>query len=120
MTQVYYAAAVTTDIYPFKNTQQEERFSVLLQNLRCLVCQNQNLADSNAPLAEDLRQQIYEMVIKGDSDDEIIKYLLKRYGKFILFKPDLDPNTYLLWIGPFILFLMAGIAFGRFVYRRRM
>ena len=97
----------------------EERVMKLAKELRCLVCQNETLADSRADLAEDLRGQIREQMKAGKSDKEIIAYLTDRYGKFILYNPPVDPTTYLLWFGPF-LFLLAGLAFlFRYVKQRR-
>ena len=87
----------------------EERVMNLAKELRCLVCQNETLADSRADLAEDLRGQIREQMKAGKSDKEIIGYLRDRYGKFILYNPPVDPTTYLLWFGPFV-FLLAGLA----------
>ncbi|HEY8188971.1 MAG TPA: cytochrome c-type biogenesis protein [Pyrinomonadaceae bacterium] len=97
----------------------EERLMKLSKELRCLVCQNETLADSQADLAEDLRGQIREQMKAGKSDKEIIGYLTDRYGKFILYKPPVDPTTYLLWFGPFV-FLLAGLAFlFRYLKQRR-
>ncbi|HAF87871.1 MAG: cytochrome C biogenesis protein [Legionellaceae bacterium] len=94
-------------LYPL-SAQKEAQFNHLLKNLRCLVCQNQDLADSNATLARDLKQQVYTMVQAGNSDGEVIAYLTQRYGDFILFKPPFKPLTWLLWLGPFV-FLTLGI-----------
>ena len=88
----------------------EERVMKLSRELRCLVCQNETLADSRADLAEDLRNQIREQMKAGKSDKEIITYLTNRYGKFILYNPPVDPTTYLLWFGPFVL-LLGGLFF---------
>jgi cytochrome c-type biogenesis protein CcmH len=97
----------------------EERLMKLSKDLRCLVCQNETLADSRVDLAVDLRGQIREQMKAGKSDKEIIAYLTQRYGKFILYKPPVDPTTYLLWFGPFIL-LIAGLAFlFRYLKQRR-
>ncbi len=97
----------------------EERVMKLSKDLRCLVCQNETLADSRADLAEDLRQQIREQMKAGKSDKEIIAYLTDRYGKFILYNPPIDPTTYVLWFGPFV-FLLAGLAFlFRYLKQRR-
>jgi cytochrome c-type biogenesis protein CcmH len=97
----------------------EERVMKLSRELRCLVCQNETLADSRADLAEDLRGQIREQMKAGKSDKEIIAYLTDRYGKFILYNPPVDPTTYLLWFGPFIL-LLAGLLFlFRYLKQRR-
>jgi cytochrome c-type biogenesis protein CcmH len=87
----------------------EARLKVLSQELRCLVCQNQTLADSSAPLAEDLRREIRELIAKGLSDKEITEYLVARYGDFVRYRPPLKSQTVLLWIGPFLL-LAAGAA----------
>jgi cytochrome c-type biogenesis protein CcmH len=97
----------------------EERVMKLSKELRCLVCQNETLADSRADLAVDLRGQIREQMQAGKTDKEIIEYLTQRYGKFILYNPPIDPTTYLLWFGPFVL-LLAGLAvLFRYLKRRR-
>lgn len=97
----------------------EERVMRLSKELRCLVCQNETLADSRADLAEDLRDQIREQMKAGKSDKQIIAYLTERYGKFILYNPPIDPTTYLLWFGPFVL-LLAGLAvLFRYLKQRR-
>ena len=86
----------------------EQRVMNLSQELRCLVCQNETLADSRADLAEDLRTQIREQMKAGKSDKEIVAFLTTRYGDFILYRPPVKPSTYLLWFGPFIL-MIAGL-----------
>jgi cytochrome c-type biogenesis protein CcmH len=97
----------------------EARVMSLSKELRCLVCQNETLADSRADLADDLRGQIREQMKAGKTDKEIITYLTDRYGKFILYNPPVDPTTYLLWFGPFIL-LLAGLAvLFRYLKQRR-
>ncbi len=100
-------AAESQDIYPFNSVLKKKQFEQIIQELRCLVCQNQNLADSNAPLAKDLRQIIYQRLQKGESAQHIKKYLVSRYGEYIFFKPPFYPLTYLLWLGPFILLLIV-------------
>jgi cytochrome c-type biogenesis protein CcmH len=97
-----------TSVYPLATVKQETQFVSLLKELRCLVCQNQDLADSNASLANDLREQVYQMVKLGRNDNEIRQYLTLRYGDFILFKPPIKSLTVLLWFGP-ILFLLLGM-----------
>ena len=97
----------------------EERLMKLSKELRCLVCQNETLADSRADLAEDLRGQIREQMRAGKSDREIVAYLTARYGKFILYNPPVDPTTYLLWFGPFVLLLAALFMLFRYVKQRR-
>jgi cytochrome c-type biogenesis protein CcmH len=100
------------------NPQIEARLKTLAVELRCLVCQNQTLADSHAPLAEDLRREVREMIAKGMSDREIIDFLVQRYGDFVLYRPPWKASTTLLWLGPFLL-LIAGATGLVFALRRR-
>jgi len=100
------------------NPQVEARLKTLAVELRCLVCQNQTLADSNAPLAEDLRREVREMITKGMSDREIIDFLVQRYGDFVLYRPPWKATTTLLWLGPFLL-LIAGATTLVLALRRR-
>jgi cytochrome c-type biogenesis protein CcmH len=100
------------------NPQVEARLKHLAVELRCLVCQNQTLADSNAPLAEDLRREVREMITKGMSDREIIDFLVQRYGDFVLYRPPWKATTTLLWLGPFLL-LIAGATALVLALRRR-
>lgn len=101
--------ADTTDLYPFSNPQQQQVFAELMQELRCLVCQNQNLADSNAALASDLRREVYARLQQGSSKQQIIKFLTDRYGEFVLFKPRVQVKTLVLWYGPFVMLMFAFI-----------
>jgi cytochrome c-type biogenesis protein CcmH len=96
----------------------EARLKHLAVELRCLVCQNQTLADSNAPLAEDLRREVREMIAKNMSDQEIIDFLVSRYGDFVLYRPPLKATTMLLWIGPFVLMAGGAIALVTAMKRR--
>jgi cytochrome c-type biogenesis protein CcmH len=96
----------------------EARLKTLSEELRCLVCQNQTLADSTAPLAEDLRREVRELAQQGKSDAEIKQYLVARYGDFVLYKPPVKPTTWLLWFGPFA-FLLGGALVWFIVLRRR-
>jgi cytochrome c-type biogenesis protein CcmH len=96
----------------------EERLKRLEGDLRCLVCQNQTLADSNAPLAEDLRREVRSLAMSGKSDDEIRAFLVARYGDFVLYKPPVKGITWLLWFGPFAL-LAGGAGIWYAVVRRR-
>lgn len=98
--------------------EQEERAKALSANLRCLVCQNQTIAESNADLAKDLRNQVTEMVASGASDKEIVRYMVERYGDFVLYKPPVRPATYLLWAGPFILLMLGVFVLARVIVRR--
>lgn len=101
--------AVAADIYPFSSPQESERFQALTKEFRCLVCQNQSLADSDATLAKDLRKKIYILMNEQKSDAEIRQFLVSRYGDFILFSPIVKPATWLLWGFPvFMLLLFLG------------
>ncbi len=93
-------------MYVFESSQKKSQFEQIIHEMRCLVCQNQNLADSNAPLAKDLRLVIYRRIRNGESIVQIKKYLVSRYGDFISFKPDFSRLTYCLWLSPFILLLV--------------
>lgn len=105
-------------LYPLPTARQEVQFEYLLKELRCLVCQNQDLADSNAELAKDLRNQVYNLVKEGQSDSEIINYLTARYGDFILFKPPVKPLTAMLWFGPALFLLLGLLIFWRTCLKR--
>jgi cytochrome c-type biogenesis protein CcmH len=96
----------------------ESRLKALSQELRCLVCQNQTLADSTAPLAEDLRREIRELIAKGMTDEEITAYLVARYGDFVRYRPPLKSQTAILWAGPMLL-LFAGFGMLLITLRRR-
>jgi len=96
----------------------EARARALSQNLRCLVCQNQSIDDSAAPLARDLRIIVRERLTQGDSDEEVIDYLVARYGNYVLLKPPLQADTLLLWMGPGIVVLIAGAIFAAYIRRR--
>jgi len=100
-------ALVAKEAQPNEDPRIEQRMRALTEQLRCLVCQNETLADSRADLAEDLRKQIREQMKAGKSDQEILAFLTQRYGDFVLYKPPVKATTYLLWFGPFIL-LIAG------------
>ena len=93
----------------FDNQQQEDRFKQLTQELRCLVCQNQNLADSDAQLAHDLRAEVHEMLMAGNTNDEIKQFMVERYGDFVLYRPPVQQNTYLLWLAPLAMLLIGGL-----------
>ena len=97
-----------TKLVSFDSPEKELLYEELLQEYRCLKCQNQNLADSNADLAGDLRDEIRDQVIEGKSRGEIDDYLVARYGDFVLYKPRLKPATLVLWFGPFLLLALAG------------
>lgn len=107
-----------SSMYPLESLRQEAQFNHLLKDLRCLVCQNQDLADSNAELANDLRLQVYQLVKEGKSDSEITDYLTSRYGDFILFKPPVKSITFLLWFGPVLFLLIGFLIFWRTCFKR--
>ncbi len=118
---VFFSTTVSSEIlvYEFKDTELELRFNHLTQILRCPKCQNNNLADSNAPLAVDLKDIIYEKLHQGQSDEQIIGFLKERYGDFISYKPPLRPSTWLIWFGPFIILVVGVILIIRFVAGRK-
>lgn len=97
------AVAAVFEPREFASVEEERRYKVLINELRCLVCQNQNLADSNAELAADLRGLVYEMIKKGDSDEQIVAFMVDRYGEFVLYRPPMKASTVALWLGPFLL-----------------
>ena len=97
----------------------EQRLHKLSQELRCLVCQNETLAESRADLAEDLRREIRGQIKAGKSDKEIIEFLTARYGQFILYRPQVTPTTYLLWFGPFVLLLAGLFLLFKYIKQRR-
>ena len=103
---------------PFPDPALQERYETLTHEFRCLVCQDETVADSNADLAADFRRQIHSMVAEGRTDAEIKDYMVKRYGDFVLYRPPLQSSTLFLWGGPFIL-LLAGLMVIYLVVRRR-
>jgi cytochrome c-type biogenesis protein CcmH len=112
-------AMIAKEAQSAEDPQIEQRMRAMTQQLRCLVCQNETLADSQADLAADLRQQIREQMKAGKSDQEIIAFLTQRYGDFVLYKPPVKATTYLLWFGPFALLLMGIAVLYRYLKRRR-
>lgn len=96
----------------------QARFETIAKDLRCLVCQNESVADSNAQLAGDLRRQVREMLVAGKSDDEIFKFMTDRYGDFVRFNPPLEPKTLLIWGAPFIMLLIGAAIIFRIVRQR--
>jgi len=114
------AGLAVIETYEFSDPKDESRYQDMIAQLRCLVCQNQNLADSNAELARDLRAKTYEMINAGASDEDIADFMIARYGDFVLYKPPLRLRTTLLWGGPFALLLIALIVFFFTVQRSRV
>lgn len=114
--QPYLAPGITESL--ITEPADKTRYDRLAHELRCLVCQNQTLAESDASLAADLRRQVESMIIDGRSDDQIKGFLVERYGDFVLYRPPVQTNTWLLWFGPFLL-LAIGIAVWIGINRRR-
>ncbi|MXV07354.1 MULTISPECIES: cytochrome c-type biogenesis protein [unclassified Xanthomonas] len=112
------ALAQAVDPLPFKDRAQEQRFQQLTAQLRCLVCQNEKLADSDATLARDLRHQVFAQLQAGRSDAQIKQYMVDRYSAFVLYDPPLAPGTWLLWFGPALL-LLGGAAMVLATLRQR-
>ncbi len=110
-------AAQAIDPIQFKDAAEEARFQGLAKELRCLVCQNESLADSTAGLAQDLRRDLIEQMRSGADDKQIKAYLTDRYGDFILYKPPVKPTTWLLWFGPAAMFAVALFVLIRIVRR---
>jgi cytochrome c-type biogenesis protein CcmH len=107
------------EINTFDSPQQESDYNELVDELRCLVCQNQNLADSNAELAIDLRKEVHKMINEGSSKREILDFMVTRYGDFVLYKPPVQNNTAVLWIGPFVILGIGILTAFIFVRRHR-
>jgi cytochrome c-type biogenesis protein CcmH len=103
-------SALAVEIRAFSDTQKQETYERVIKEVRCLVCQNQSLADSDAELAEDLRTEVFRLVERGESESSALEFLTSRYGDFVLYRPPLKPATYFLWFGP-ILFVLAGYFF---------
>lgn len=100
-------ASAAIEAYEFKDAATEAEYKALIQELRCLVCQNQNLAGSDADLAKDLRQQTYEMLQQGKNREQVVEYMVNRYGDFVLYRPPVKSSTLFLWAGPFALLLLV-------------
>jgi cytochrome c-type biogenesis protein CcmH len=115
-----FTGVVSAAIQPleFHDAEEEARFRALTTELRCVMCQNQSLADSDAQIAHDLRLQVLELMREGRSDEEIKAYLVARYSDFVLYRPPVEPRTWLLWFGPAVV-LLAGAVVVTVVVRRR-
>ncbi len=111
-------AHASIEVAQFDDPEKEARYKQLIAELRCLVCQNQNLADSNAELAQDMRRKTYSMVKAGASTREVVDYMVQRYGDFVLYRPPFRLSTALLWVGPFLV-LAGGVVFLIVLIRRR-
>jgi cytochrome c-type biogenesis protein CcmH len=112
-----YAGPVST--YDFATAEQEALFNKLSDELRCLVCQNQAISDSNADLAKDLRDEIYAMLQQGKSEDQIVEFMVARYGDFVLYRPPIKPVTWLLWFGPALALIVGFYVVMRIVNKQK-
>jgi cytochrome c-type biogenesis protein CcmH len=115
---IFPVLALAVDTHQLSNPEQQKTYELINSELRCLVCQNQTIADSNAELAGDLRRQVFEMLQQGKSKDDIIEFMTERYGDFVLYNPPLKTKTALLWLGP-IAFLATGLATVFWFIRRK-
>jgi cytochrome c-type biogenesis protein CcmH len=113
------AYSATLEQYTFEDPQQEAEFRDVIEQMRCLVCQNESLAGSNAELAVDLRNEIYDMMSAGKNKNDIVDFMVARYGDFVLYSPPMKPSTYPLWFGPVILFLIGGVLLARILLRKK-
>jgi cytochrome c-type biogenesis protein CcmH len=113
-------AQVRSDPAPlqFQDAAEEARFHALAAELRCVMCQNQSLADSNAQIAYDLRAEVLQLMREGRSDAQVKQFLVQRYGEFVLYRPQVETATWLLWFGPLLLVLVGGVVVARIVRRR--
>jgi cytochrome c-type biogenesis protein CcmH len=113
-------AQVGTDVAPlqFNDAAEERRFRALVSELRCVMCQNQSLSDSNAQIAHDLRREVLDLMRAGKSDAEVRDFLVARYGEFVLYRPKMTAKTWLLWLGPALLLLVGGVVIARIVRKR--
>jgi cytochrome c-type biogenesis protein CcmH len=100
-------AQAAIEAYEFDSPQMEADYNKLVAELRCLVCQNQNLAESDADLAQDLRRETYEMLQQGKTPQQVSEFMVARYGDFVLYRPQFKSSTYLLWLGPFLLLVVV-------------
>ena len=112
-------AHAAIDTYEFANDAERERFRELTKELRCPKCQNQDIADSNAPIATDLRREIFRMLGEGKDNQQILDFMVARYGDFVLYKPALTSKTAVLWFGPLALLVGGLVVIGVIVGRRR-
>ncbi len=112
-------ARAAIDTYQFRDEAERERYQALTKELRCPKCQNQDIADSNAPIAADLRREIFRMLGEGKSNQQIVDFMVDRYGDFVRYKPALSSRTWLLWFGPGLLLASGFVVLAVIVRRRR-
>ncbi len=109
------AVGAPIETFKFESKETEKVFHKLSDELRCLVCQNQNIAESNAELAKDLRLEMYNMLMQGKSEDEIVDFMVQRYGDYVLYRPPFKPLTWLLWFGPVLIFAFGLVFVVRYI-----
>lgn len=116
---LFAATAAAVDVNePFGDPVLNERYQALIREIRCPKCQNETIADSNAPIAADLRRQVHQRVAAGESEEQIVQFLYSRYGDFVLYRPQVKPSTWALWAGPFVFLAIGGLTFWRILRRR--
>ncbi|MBK1719340.1 cytochrome C biogenesis protein [Thiocystis violacea] len=113
------AQAFTLEEFTFEDPARAEEFRDLIGELRCLVCQNESLAGSQAGVAQDLRKEVYRMMQEGQSRQDVVDFLVSRYGDFVLYEPPIRPSTYILWFGPFLFVGFGGFMLLRTLRRKR-
>lgn len=111
-------AVYAMDPMDYRSAEEEQRFRTLAAELRCVMCQNQSLADSNAMIAKDLRLELLSLIREGKSDDEIKQFMVSRYTDFVLYEPPMRPGTWLLWFGPLLILVFGGIGIFIIVKKR--
>lgn len=109
----------TINAYPFEDAAKQTLFNELINEIRCPKCQNQTISDSDAPLAKDLKDKTYEMVQSGASKQEVIDYMISRYGFFVHYQPPVQSSTWVLWFGPFVFLMIAVVGVGWAVRKKR-
>jgi len=101
------AKAFSIGTLEFETDAQRLQFQVLTEELRCPKCQNQNIADSNAPIAKDLRNEVHRMILEGNNEEQVVNFMVERYGNFVVYRPKFDTSTYLLWLGPALISVLG-------------
>jgi cytochrome c-type biogenesis protein CcmH len=115
---IFSQALCAMDPMDYRSAEEEQRFRGLAAELRCVMCQNQSLADSNAMIAKDLRLELLSLIREGKSDDEIKQFMVSRYTDFVLYEPPMRPGTWLLWFGPLLILVIGGISIFLIVKKR--
>lgn len=116
---VVLSAQASIDTYEFSSQAERERYRTLVEELRCPKCQNQNISDSDAPISMDMRDEIFNKLKQGQSDEEIVGYLVERYGDFVRYKPPVNKSTFILWYAPAGLLILGFAMLAVIVLRRR-